>query len=75
MINFLDGIDPKLYPTILNGSYVPMTFVPRGPGIVYTTELPARFKPTLGVRWSDEDRAKREKANKAKKFLIMAIPN
>ncbi|XP_024974776.1 uncharacterized protein LOC112512877 [Cynara cardunculus var. scolymus] len=75
MINFYEGLDLECYESILNGPYVPITLIPRNPAAGDTVEVPARHVPKLRIDWDDEDRRLVEVDQKAKRLLIMALPN
>ncbi|KAI3666990.1 hypothetical protein L6452_42031 [Arctium lappa] len=52
-----------------------MTTVPRVPATANTPEIPEYQHPKPVLEWSEEEKAQHELAKKAKRLIIMAIPN
>lgn len=75
MIHFHEGIDKALLKAVLNGPFVPMVTTERIPATDTIAEVPERTEPKSQADWSDAEWDKVEVSNKAKRLLIMAIPN
>ncbi|KAI3729859.1 hypothetical protein L6452_18530 [Arctium lappa] len=75
MVHFLEGVDPGLVEFLHNPPFIPMTTVPRVPATANTSEIPEYQHPKPVLEWSEEEKAQHELAKKAKRLIIMAIPN
>ncbi|KAI3685588.1 hypothetical protein L6452_34837 [Arctium lappa] len=75
MVHFLEGVDPGLVEFLHNPPFIPMTIVPRIPATANTPEIPKYQHPKPVLEWSEEEKAQHELAKKAKRLIIMAIPN
>ncbi|KAI3758666.1 hypothetical protein L6452_06237 [Arctium lappa] len=75
MVHFLESVDPCLIEFLHNPPFIPMTTVPRVPTTANTPEIPEYQHPKPVLEWSEEEKAQHELAKKAKRLIIMAIPN
>ena len=75
MVNFLEGIHPRICEFLYNPPYVPMNLIPRVLATGTTPEIPENYEPRPEANWSDEDKIIVDLGNKCKRLLIMAIPN
>ncbi|KAI3770174.1 hypothetical protein L6452_01297 [Arctium lappa] len=75
MVHFLEGVDPGLVEFLQNPPFIPMTTVPRVPATANTPEILEYQHPKHVLEWSEEEKAQHELAKKAKRLIIMAIPN
>ncbi|KAI3707519.1 hypothetical protein L6452_26128 [Arctium lappa] len=75
MVHFLEGVDPGLVEFLHNPPYIPMTTVPYVPATANTPEIPEYQHPKPINEWTEQESALHELAKKAKRLLIMAIPN
>ncbi|KAI3667080.1 hypothetical protein L6452_42124 [Arctium lappa] len=75
MVHFLEGVDPGLVEFLHNPPYIPMTTVPHVPATANTPEVPEYQHPKPIIEWTEKEKALHELAKKAKRLLIMAIPN
>ena len=60
MVNFLEGIHPRICEFLYNPPYVPMNLIPRVPATGTTPEIPEHYEPRPVANWSDEDKIKVE---------------
>ncbi|KAI3665056.1 hypothetical protein L6452_43673 [Arctium lappa] len=75
MVHFLEGVDPGLVEFLHNPPFIPMTTIPRVPATSNTPEVPEYQHPQPIFEWTEEEKALHELAKKAKRLIIMAIPN
>ncbi|KAJ9544415.1 hypothetical protein OSB04_024122 [Centaurea solstitialis] len=75
MVNFLEGIHPRISEFLHNPPYVPVTLIPRVPATATTPEIPEFYQPKLPANWDDEEKELASLAPKCKRLLIMALPN
>ena len=75
MINFLEGIHPRITEFLHNPPYVPATLIPRVPATATTPEVPEFYQPKPLANWDDEEKEMANLAPKCKRLLIMALPN
>src|SRR5581483_913513 len=75
MVNFLEGIHPRMCEFLYNPPYVPMNLIPRVAATGTTPEIPEHLEPKGIANWSDEDKILVELGNKCKRPLIMALPH
>ena len=75
MINFLEGIHPRISEFLYNPPFVPMDLIPRVPATGTTPEIPEHYEPKSIANWSDGDKELVELGNRCKRLLIMAIPH
>src|SRR5581483_3799340 len=75
MINFLEGIHPRITEFLHNPPFVPVTLIPRVPATATTPEVPEFYQPKLLANWDDEEKELASLAPKCKRLLIMALPN
>ncbi|KAJ9552842.1 hypothetical protein OSB04_016887 [Centaurea solstitialis] len=74
MVNFLEGIHPRICEFLYNPAYVPMNLIPRIPATETTPEIPEHLEPKDITNWSKEDRILIDLGYKCKRLLIMVIP-
>ena len=75
MVNFLEGMDKNLLISVMEGPYIPQTLVPRVIGTSTTVEIPAYYMPKDEKNWDEDDIERVETDKKAKRLIIMALPN
>ncbi|KAJ9546486.1 LOW QUALITY PROTEIN: hypothetical protein OSB04_019029 [Centaurea solstitialis] len=75
MVNFLEGIHPRISEFLHNPPYVPVTLIPRVPATATTPEIPEFYQPKPPANWDDEEKELASLAPKCKRMLIMALPN
>ncbi|KAJ9546881.1 hypothetical protein OSB04_019424 [Centaurea solstitialis] len=75
MVNFLEGIHPRISEFLHNPPYVSVTLIPRVPATATTLEIPKFFQPKLPAKWDEEEKELVSLAPKCKRLLIMALPN
>ena len=75
MMNFLEGIHPRITEFLHNPPFIPATLIPRVPATANTPEVPEYYQPKLQKDWSEEEKELASLAPKCKRLLIMALPN
>jgi hypothetical protein len=75
MVNFLEGIHPRITEFLHNPPFLPLKLIPRVPATATTAEVPEYFAPKSEGEWSDEEKEIAGLASKCKRLLIMALPN
>ncbi|KAJ9538939.1 hypothetical protein OSB04_031672 [Centaurea solstitialis] len=75
MVNFLEGIHPRISEFLHNPPYVPVTLIPRVPTTATTPEISEFYQPKPLDKWDDEEKELASLAPKCKRLLIMALPN
>ncbi|KAJ9544978.1 hypothetical protein OSB04_024685 [Centaurea solstitialis] len=75
MINFLEGIHPRISEFLYNPPYVPMDLIPRVPTTGGTPEITEHYEPKSITNWSKEDKVRVELGSRCKRLLIMAMPH
>ncbi|KAI3746818.1 hypothetical protein L6452_09259 [Arctium lappa] len=68
-------VDPGLVEFLHNPPYIPMTNVPRVPTTANIPEIHEYQHPKPIAKWSEQESALNELAKKAKRLLIISIPN
>ncbi|KAJ9542267.1 hypothetical protein OSB04_028773 [Centaurea solstitialis] len=75
MVNFLEGIHPRISEFLHNPPYIPVTLIPRVPATATTPEIPEFYQPKPLDKWDDEEKELASLAPKCKRLLIMALPS
>ncbi|KAJ9566531.1 hypothetical protein OSB04_002497 [Centaurea solstitialis] len=75
MINFLEGIHPRITEFLHNPPYVLVNLIPLVPATATTPEVPEFYQPKPQDNWDDEEKELATLAPKCKRLLIMALPN
>ena len=75
MMNFLEGIHPRITEFLHNPPFIPATLIPRVPATANTPEVPEYYQPKLQKDWDEEEKELASLAPKCKRLLIMALPN
>ncbi|KAJ9546890.1 hypothetical protein OSB04_019433 [Centaurea solstitialis] len=75
MVNFLEGIHPRITEFLHNPPYIPLKLIPRVPATATTAEVPEHYQPKNPTDWDEEDKEMVSLAPKCKRLLIMALPN
>ncbi|KAJ9544581.1 hypothetical protein OSB04_024288 [Centaurea solstitialis] len=75
MVNFLEGIHPRITKFLHKPPYVSLQLVPRVPATATTDEVSKYFKPKQRKGWNEGEREIADLAPKCKRLLIIAIPN
>ncbi|KAJ9567113.1 hypothetical protein OSB04_003079 [Centaurea solstitialis] len=72
MINFLEGIHPRITEFLDNPPYIPVQLIPRVPATATTAEIPEFYQPKLQKDWDDEDKEMYSLAPKCKRLYGFA---
>ncbi|KAJ9546619.1 hypothetical protein OSB04_019162 [Centaurea solstitialis] len=75
MVNFLEGIHPRITEYLHNPPYIPVKLIPRVPATATTAEVLEYCQSKRQIDWDDEDKEMARLAPKCKRLLIMALPN
>ncbi|KAJ9556942.1 hypothetical protein OSB04_011556 [Centaurea solstitialis] len=75
MVNFLEGIHPRITELLHNPPYIPIKLIPSVSVTATTSEVPEYYQPKVQTEWDDQDKELVSLAPKCKRLLIMALPN
>ncbi|KAJ9561320.1 LOW QUALITY PROTEIN: hypothetical protein OSB04_006480 [Centaurea solstitialis] len=75
MVNFLEGIHPRITEFLHNPPFIPVKLIPRIPATPTTDEIPEYYSPKPRKDWDENETELVDLASKCKRLLIMAIPN
>ncbi|KAJ9541284.1 hypothetical protein OSB04_027790 [Centaurea solstitialis] len=75
MVNFLEGIHPRITEFLHNPPFIPVKLIPRVPATPTTDENPEYYSPKPRKDWDENETKLVDLATKCKRLLIMAIPN